>query len=149
MIKVSIISRHFFCSFCFCFFINLMKKLAWDRWKFLGTVLFFLFYLVFCFFFIGLQRKPARGSRKFLVTFFLFFFIFLHWSSEETGKRQSKISRHFFLFFFLPLLYLYYAQDSSKKVTRNIKQARSDFCRWYMFQKFLVTFFLFFLFFSS
>ncbi len=65
-------------------------------------------FFCFLFFFIGLQRKPTRDRLKFLVTFFFVFSL---------------------CFFFSPILYLYFAQDSSKIVTRNIKQAWWDFRR--------------------
>ncbi len=123
--------------FLLFFFIGLQRKLARDRWKFLVTILFFFvfsssilnlyyaqdsfkkwqeilnkigltfadeiavnfsslfsfFFFSFSFiFFINVLRKLARDCLKFLVTF-LFFFVFC----------------------FTSLIYLYYAQDGSKK----------------------------------
>ncbi len=80
-------SSLFFCSFCF--FLHKPYGETGLRDENISSLFCFFFFSCLLFFVIGLQRKLARGSRKFLVTFFLFFF--------------------------LPLLYLYYAQDSSKK----------------------------------
>ncbi len=65
------LSRHYF---FFIFLSNNFRKLDWDSWKFLVTILFFLFFLLL---FLLLQnfRKLGSESWKFLVTI-LFFFLF-------------------------------------------------------------------------
>ncbi len=131
--------ENFSSLFCFCFsffyfyyfLINLMRKQARHSRKFLVTFLFLFFFLLLFLYYardsskkwqeiwskLGLTFQD-KVAEIFLVTFFFLFFVFLHWSFD--GKRQSNISRHYFVFVFVFvfstfILYLYYAQESSKK----------------------------------
>ncbi len=95
---------------------------------------------------IGLLRKLARDRWKFLVTF-VFVFVFLHWSLEETGKRRSKISRHFFLVFYFSF-FLYFIFITRRIVPKSDKKYKASSV-WlskmtYIVEKFLVTNLFFF-----
>ncbi len=143
-ILISLCYTNYTSLFFFFFFFFFFLLVLWGNWLetvenfsslffcFFVFLLFFSSYLPLLYYAQDISKKWQEIYSKLSLTFadkvavifssrflFCFVFVFLQWSSEETGKRQSKISRHFFVFVFFffstSLLYLYYAQDSSKK----------------------------------